>query len=262
MTTITSPQNVQIKAARQLVQRRHRHAQGRLLVEGLRLIKDAWRSGVAPHQVFYNLDVRPVSHEVDDLLCQMEQRGIPAFACSAAAFEALCETQTPQGIAAIVPLPQLALPDDASLILLLDAVRDPGNAGTLLRSAEAAGVDFVVFAPGSVDAFNDKVMRAGMGVHFRLPLRICDSWTEVQKVLPPRLILYVAEANASLSYDQIDWCEACGLIVGNEANGPGEEASQLAQPIRIPMAGATESLNAAMAGTIILFEAARQRRAK
>lgn len=260
-TAISSLQNTQIKAARKLMQRRYRHEEERLLIEGLRLVSDAWRSGIFPQQVFYNEEVRTTSVEIDALLAEMERKGLPTLACTAGVFASLCETVTPQGIAAIVPLPKRSLPTDTSLIMILDGVRDPGNAGTLLRSAEAAGVDFVIFGPGTVDAFNDKVMRAGMGVHFRLPIRICATWPEVNSLLPATFSLFLADAVANLAYDKVDWKQPAGLVVGGEANGAGDEMRRRAETIAIPMIGSTESLNAAMAGTIILFEAARQRRA-
>jgi TrmH family RNA methyltransferase len=143
---------------------------------------------------------------------------------------------------------------------VLDAVRDPGNAGTLLRSAAAAGVEVVVFGPQTVDPFNDKVLRAGMGAHFRVPLRVCPTWQQVRQVLGEAIVLYLAESDAALTYDQVDWRVPSALIVGGEADGAGAEAQAAATPIAIPMQSGVESLNAAVAGSIILFEAARQRR--
>jgi len=139
-------------------------------------------------------------------------------------------------------------------------VRDPGNAGTLLRSAEAAGVELVLCGPETVDPFNDKVVRAGMGAHFRLPLRICLDWPSVQSWLTSEQKLYVAQAGATIPYDQVAWLHPVALVVGGEASGASLAARSAAQPIAIPMQGNVESLNAAIAGAIILFEAARQRR--
>jgi TrmH family RNA methyltransferase len=118
----------------------------------------------------------------------------------------------------------------------------------------------VIFAPDTVDPFNDKVLRAGMGAHFRLPLRTCQRWNDVRPLLHADQQIYLAEATASRAYDQVDWRAPVALIVGGEAAGASQEAQALAQPIAIPMLGRAESLNAAVAGAIILFEAARQRR--
>jgi TrmH family RNA methyltransferase len=185
---------------------------------------------------------------------------VACLPCSLSVFATLVETITPQGIAAVVVQPQLPLPAQPTLILVLDQLRDPGNAGTLLRSGEAAGVDLVLFAPGTVDPFNDKVVRAAMGAHFRLPLRSCADWAAVQSLLPAAAPCYLAAAAAQLSYDRVDWRQPAVLIIGGEATGASPMAQTLAQPISIPMHGQVESLNAAMAGAVMLFEAARQRR--
>jgi TrmH family RNA methyltransferase len=157
-------------------------------------------------------------------------------------------------------MPQLPLPAAATLTLVLDGVGDPGNAGTLLRSAEAAGVELALFAPHTVDPFNEKVLRAAMGAHFRLPLRVCPTWDELQSLLSPHQRCYVAQAAAPTAYDQIDWRQPAALVIGSEAVGPSAEILAIATPVAIPMQGATESLNAGVAGAVILFEAARQRR--
>jgi len=104
------------------------------------------------------------------------------------------------------------------------------------------------------------VVRAAMGAHFRLPLRICADWTAINRLLPPGLQVYLAQANAERAYDAVDWRKATAIVVGGEASGASDAAHGLAQAIAIPMHGQVESLNAAMAGVVILFEAARQRR--
>lgn len=257
---ITSPSNPRIRDARQLSQKRRRVAEGRFLVEGVRLISDALASGVRPHEVFYAPEVVAGQTSAVDLLARLEAAQIACWACTPHVFRTLSETVTPQGIVAVAPLPVLPLPNHPTLTLLLDQVREPGNAGTLLRAAEAAGVEQVIFAPETVDPFNDKVVRAGMGVHFRLPLLVLAHWEELHRSIPPATPLYVAEVKAPLSYDRVDWRGPAVLVIGGEAAGAGQEVRALATPIAIPMQAAVESLNAAIAGAVILFEAARQRR--
>ncbi len=211
---ITSTGNNRIREAKKLQRRRHRHAEGRLLVEGLRLLQDAVGAGAQPDVVFYAADLIGDNDTIIGLIHRLEAVGVECVSCSPQVFLSLAETVTPQGIAAIVPLPQLPLPERSSLALILDRLRDPGNAGTLLRSAEAAGVDRVLFAPDTVDPFNDKVVRAGMGAHFRLALRVCNSWDEVASYLAPNQSLYLADAQVETVYDQVDWrgtdCVDCG----------------------------------------------------
>jgi TrmH family RNA methyltransferase len=227
----------------------------------VRLIEDAWRSGVKPHAVFYDPEIVAANPSAAALVELLEQEGCDCQPCAPPVFAALSETVTPQGMVALLPLPlHRPLPAQVTLALVLDAVRDPGNAGTLLRSAAAAGVEAVIFGPNTVDPFNDKVLRAGMGAHFRVPLRVCSTWQEVRRVLGDGLALYLAEAEAALAYDEVDWLVPSALVVGGEASGAGSEARAEATPIAIPMRGEVESLNAAVAGSVILFEAARRRR--
>ncbi|MEZ4714322.1 MAG: RNA methyltransferase [Caldilineaceae bacterium] len=257
---ITSPKNQRIKDAQKLSSKRHREQTQTLLIEGLRLVRDAVDSGVRPQTIFYAPDLLTSAPAANEFIAQLDSAGLECVSCSEAVFAALTNTVTPQGIAAIVPLCHLPLPHLPTFALLLDQVRDPGNAGTLLRSAEAAGVEQVLFAPDTVDPFNDKVVRAAMGAHFRLPLRVCRDWEQIQEMLPAGTHYYLAEANAALAYDQVDWRQPAALVVGGEAAGASAPALRLATPVAIPMLGHTESLNASVAGAVILFEAARQRR--
>jgi TrmH family RNA methyltransferase len=257
---ITSTSNSRIKEARKLQRRRARHVQGLLLLEGVRLVRDALQAGIRPVVAFYVPDVVEANPAAQALVTALAQQRVELLACSPAVFATLAETMTPQGIAVVAPLPVLALPAVLRFSLVLDGVRDPGNAGTLLRSAEAAGVDGVIFAPETVDPYNEKVVRAAMGAHFRLPLRVCGTWDEAIALLSSVQTIYLADAAARQSYDAVDWTRPAALIVGGEAAGASRAARVAAQPLAIPMAGGAESLNAAVAGAVILFEAARQQR--
>lgn len=254
MSDITSTSNHRIKLARKLQRKRHRDQTGLCVLEGRRLVEDAWRAGGAFDAIFVEED-----EAIPSFLVEARQRNVPVLTVTREVMAAISETLTPQGIAALVHIPTLTAPAEPELILVLDQVRDPGNVGTLLRSAAAAGVDLVLFGPETVDPYNDKVLRAGMGAHFRLPLRVCADWQEIRAVLGGRAI-FVADAGGQTSYDAVDWQQPSALIVGSEASGPGDEARGMATAIAIPMHSATESLNAAVAGSIILFEAARQQR--
>ncbi len=258
---ITSIHNNRVKAARKLAERKERYSAGLMLAEGVRLIGDAWQSGVRPVVLFYEplgVEANPAAAH---LLAALEAAGCESLPCTPQVFATLTDTVTPQGLVAVLPLPAAhPLPQPLDFALVLDGVRDPGNAGTLLRSAAAAGVQALFFGPGCVDPYNDKVLRAGMGAHFRLPVRVCGQWAQVEQALGPAPALYLAQADAALSYDAVDWRGPCALVVGGEAAGAGAAARAAATAIAIPMQSAVESLNAAVAGSVILFEAARQRR--
>jgi TrmH family RNA methyltransferase len=258
--TITSASNNRIKEARKLQRRRDRYARGEVLIEGVRLVRDAWQAGATLRQVFFTPELLEDQSATAELIEELAAAHVELVPCSAAVFATLSETMTPQGIVATVTMPRVALPTKRTLTLLLDQVRDPGNAGTLLRSAAAVGVDVVIFGPETVDPFNEKVMRAGMGAHFRLPIRTLDRWEDAGEWFENDYPFYLADAAGEVEYDAIDWSAEATLVVGGEASGASEWARQRAVAIVIPMEGATESLNAAVAGSVILFEAARQRR--
>lgn len=256
---ITSTSNPRIKEARKLHQKRQRDAVRRLLLEGVRLIDDAFQSGVYPAPLFFAPDLVAGNRAAEQLLSRLQAAQVECIPCTPQVIALLAETVTPQGLVAVVSWPTLSLPPNPTLTLLLDGVREPGNAGTLLRTAEAAGVEQVIFGPGTVDPFNDKVLRAAMGAHFRLPLIACTDWDSAIQLLPDHPI-YLADARATLDYDQVDWRRPAILVVGGEAAGASLPERVWTTPVAIPMCGRTESLNAAIAGAVILFEAARQRR--
>ncbi|MCI0474878.1 MAG: RNA methyltransferase, partial [Anaerolineales bacterium] len=141
-------------------------------------------------------------------------------------------------------------------VLILDAVRDPGNVGTILRSARAAGVDALFLAPGTADPFNDKVVRAAMGAHFAIPLRVA-SWQMLADATRHIARIFLADARGAIVYTRADWSRPVALIVGGEAEGASDDARKIATArVAIPMRGGAESLNAAMAATVLLFQAA------
>lgn len=259
MQEITSPSNPRIKLAHKLQRRRAREQSGLCLLEGLRLVEDALSAGATFDSVFVERHLAEQA-EQNPLLSALEKAGVPLLVVDEGLLAEISETVTPQGIVALAHLPAPVIPDNPWLVLVLDGVGDPGNAGTLLRSAAAAGVELVIFGPETVDAFSPKVLRAGMGAHFRIAIHGCATWSEAKVLLGGERSLYVADAQAEIPYDAVDWRQPVALVIGSEAHGPSRAARAAATPIAIPMQAATESLNAAVAGSVILFEAARQRR--
>lgn len=253
---IASLQNEKIKQTRALIgQRKTRERLGQFVIEGAHLLQEAERAGIQPALLFFG-EAALRTDEGRRLAARW-----PAIAetVSAKVLAAISDTVTPQGIVAVVPFPVLQ-PRRRDLLLVLDGVRDPGNAGTLLRSAEAAGADAVWLAPGCADLYSPKVVRAAMGAHFRLPARAAENWSEIAAAVAGLDVL-LADAAGDIDYDRYDWRRPAALIVGGEAAGAGAEGRALAtRRVRVPMQGGTESLNAAVAGSVLLFEAARQRR--
>ncbi|MBN1660626.1 MAG: RNA methyltransferase [Anaerolineae bacterium] len=253
---ITSVQNDRVKYVRSLARRRVRERERRFVVEGTRLIDEVTRAGIEPALLLYT-EAWGESDAGHDLLARPPSPSDGAWPVSDEVLAACAHTETPQGVLAVVPVPRI--PPRPGLLLVIDGVRDPGNLGTILRSAEAAGTGQVLLAPGTVDLYNPKVVRGAMGAHFRLPAEAAG-WDEIAVRAASRAV-WLADAAGDVAYDQVDWTAPSALIVGGEAEGAGGEAAALAGGrVYIPMAGGTESLNAAMAATVILFEAARQRR--
>jgi TrmH family RNA methyltransferase len=253
---ITSTQNERAKYVRSLSRRRVRQREGRFLVEGTRLVEEVARAGIRPALVFFT-ESWAQTPEGQRLLAQLPPAEEGAWPVSEAVLAACADTETPQGVLAVVPFVENA--PGPGLVLVVDGVRDPGNLGTLLRSAEAAGAGQVLLAPGTVDLYNPKVVRGAMGAHFRLAVAQLD-WPALTRRLGGHAV-WLAEAGGEVAYEAVDWTAPSALVVGGEATGAGAQAAALATGrVRIPMAGGTESLNAAMAATVILFEAARQRR--
>jgi len=188
-------------------------------------------------------------------------REFPCLAVTERVLESVSDTVTSQGVVAVLPAPQPeASRDLGPLLLVLDGVRDPGNLGTILRAAEASGVVRTVALVGCADAYSPKVVRAAMGAHFHLALLSDSSWGEVERLVAGRPT-WLAEMRGGVPYDEVDWRRDSALIVGGEAAGASFEAERIATgKVSIPMAGRAESLNAAMAASILVFEAARQRR--
>jgi TrmH family RNA methyltransferase len=256
---ITSADNPKVKLARSLLERRGREKQGLCLVEGVRLIQDVLKAGIHPAFVFFAPAARQLPGS-RDLLRVLEAERVPLASLAPALFETISDTVTSQGLIAVIPIPKVDIRADPVLILVLDNVRDPGNLGTILRSAAAAGVELVMLTHGSADPWSPKALRAGMGGQFRLAVEARTGWPEIAGRAAGRQV-WAADARAETVYDQVDWNRPAVLIVGGETEGLSAEAVSLTSGrLSIPMANRVESLNAAMAATVVLFEAARQRR--
>ncbi len=253
---ITSLSNSKIKLVRSLSRRRARYAAQQFIVEGVRLIEEACGAGIVPALVLYAERAEDDSR-AHALLKQVRTLTTQVCAVSDAMIKEISSTETPQGILAVLPFIELPLPAQPQFVLILDAVRDPGNVGTIMRSARAAGADEIIFAPGTAGPYNDKVVRAAMGAHFCVPLHMMHRWEEVESAVGGIPRIYLADARGETAYTRADWSRPVALIVGGEAEGASDAAKKIATArVNIPMRGGAESLNAAMAATVLLFQAA------
>jgi TrmH family RNA methyltransferase len=259
---ITSSQNPKIENIRSLLKRRReRYKQGSFVLEGVRLIEDALQSGNLPQTLFFSENV---SERGKQIIQVCREQGIEIDEINLKLMDSISDTQTSQGMLAIFPMVSQSAPPELHLALILDNVRDPGNLGTILRSAAAAGVQLVLLTPGTADVYSPKVLRAGMGAHFQLALQY-DDWPQIWTLLknerqPPISILLAVSHGGERIWD-VDLKKPLALVIGSEASGASEVAAKMADNLlSIPMPGVRESLNAAMAASIILFEIVRQRR--
>jgi TrmH family RNA methyltransferase len=253
---ITSVQNPSVKFVRRLqAEKRFRRREAAFVVEGTRWLQELVGQAHPLQFVFYTDDWRQqANHQA--ILQQLQPL---AQAVSEEVMAAMSDTETPPGVLSVGHIAPLPLPASPTFLLVLDSVTTPGNLGTMLRSAAAAGADGVLLTPGCVDAYNPKVLRGSMGAHLRLPVHEL-SWAEIEEVTKEMTVWLTAVSDAT-DYTTINWTEPSAIIIGNEARGVGTEAVRLANGrLTIPMHNDTESLNAATAAAVVLFEAARQRR--
>lgn len=256
---ITSTSNDRIKHARGVRDGREPHL---IFVEGERLVEECVRSGLRIRSCFHIPDA---GVRTQALLVILAESGVACFATQERVLAAMSDTVTPQGIIVVAERPVHGLDQvmrgEAPLLLGLDRVQDPGNFGTLIRTAEAAGVGGVIALPGCADAFAPKTLRSAMGSAFRLPIATALSAGEVLAACGERGIASVAAAGAGEAvYSQYDWRQPTLLWLGNEARGVDADLmAACAARLRIPLKAGVESLNVAAAGAAMLFEAARWR---
>ncbi|MGH9753428.1 MAG: TrmH family RNA methyltransferase [Blastocatellia bacterium] len=260
---ITSPSNERLKHARRV---RDGREPDLIFVEGERLIEECLQSGLKLTTCFHEPDPTPRARRI---IAEMASRDCPLYPAIRAALEAVSDTINTQGLIAIAERPESdfdralqARDGVAPLLVCLDLAQDPGNFGSVVRTAEAAGASGVVATKGSVDAFAPKTLRSSMGSAFRLPI---ITGVESEE-LPPRaraakLRMVATTAGGETLYSDYDWRGPTMVVFGNEARGVGRELLERCdERLRIPLRAPVESLNVAAAAAAILFEAARQRR--
>ncbi len=258
---IASPRNARIQAARKLRRRAGRDAARAFLLEGPSSIIEALERRAPIREIF----VSGGNEQTDTIVRRASDLDIEVLLTHERAFRAVSDTVAPQGAVAVVEMPVVSawdLPPEADLALVLAEVRDPGNAGTLVRSAAAAGAAAVFFGRGCVDPYGPKTVRSSAGAILRLRIVRDVHLDEGATALRSRgFSLVGAEAGARTTYDEIAYDRPVGFVLGNEGWGMTAEArSVLDEVVAIPMPGRTESLNVAVAGSVLLFEAVRQRR--
>ncbi len=263
-TVISSMSNAQVKNLTLLQKKaKEREDQGVYVIEGIKMFEEAreaklLKKAYVAESFYEEMQVEHPNY-FDDIEYEILTNHI---------FKEISETKTPQGIMGIVAMahyqPENILSHPDACLLLLEDIRDPGNLGTMIRTAEGAGVTGIILSDSSVDVYNPKVIRATMGSIYRVPFYQAKNFYElVAQVKTQGIEIYAAHLQG-IPYDTDGSFQSrCAFLIGNEAKGLSEQATELADTlIKIPMAGKVESLNAAVAAAILMYEAARQRRHK
>lgn len=259
---ISSESNGQIKELVKLQkQARFRKKRAVFVVEGLKMVQEAARYGKL-QKIYLSEDLYEEVEKKDlfDLLAVYDYEII-----SDTVFQKVSDTITPQGVLGLVSIPQYSMKEilqsQKPYYLLLDDIRDPGNLGTMIRTAEGAGMSAVILSHGSVDLFNPKVVRSTMGSIFRMPYCYVESLPEtIRQIRNQGCRVYATAMEGSVAYDEPDYTTGAAVVIGNEANGISDAVfHEMPINIRIPMEGHLESLNAAISAAVIMYEIHRQR---
>ena len=260
---ITSTTNKQVKYVSSLIKKpKARREEDLFVAEGLRICQEI------PEERIHTLYVsESFLKQKEGRILSERVRRVEVVADEV--FKALSDTQTPQGVLALVrqyhyTLEQAAGTKDGkpALLMILEHLQDPGNLGTIIRAGEGAGITGVVMSSDTADIYNPKVIRSTMGSVLRVPFVYAPDLKEAcEQMKKAGIRLYAAHLKGMHNYDQEDYTKATGFLIGNEAKGLTDEMAAIADTyIKIPMAGQVESLNAAVASSVLMFEAARQRR--
>jgi TrmH family RNA methyltransferase len=258
-TAISSRTNARVKQLRAVFAGQDRLSGGLVAIEGEHLVEEALRSGI---------EVRTLFHTERQKTPAGLDRSTEVVLLTADVFASAVETRSPQGISALITPPKFELTDmlnraSSPLILIAAGLQDPGNLGTLIRSADAFGATGVITTPGTVSAWNQKALRSSVGSVFRMPVVTATAAeiAEIRQKYGIRLLAAVGTAEEGvLAAPDAALRQPTGFLIGNEGAGLAEEWIRLAtQRVTIPCPGPVESLNAAVAGSLLLYEASRQR---
>lgn len=262
---ISSENNAIIKYIKSLRLKKQRTKNLQFIVEGVRIVDECLRHDVDIEYIVYSKDLHRVRNGTD-LLNRISEKDYTIYEVSDKLFNKLAATESPQGIMAVVnmkniTLEDLELRDDKKLFfVILDRIQDPGNMGTIIRTSEGAEVDALIVTKGSVDPYNDKVLRATMGAVFYLPIIQCEDDTWIKYLKEKNVKLIAADLDTDKIYVDINYNENIGIVIGNEANGIDKRIlSVVDEKVMIPILGKVESLNAAIAAGILIYKAVEDR---
>lgn len=260
---ITSHDNKGVKEVAHLIKKaKTRKEKGLFVIEGSKMFMETPDGHIEKVYVAQDFPGRMTR------ACQEKLKRLAALVetVSDDVFCKMSDTQTPQGILCVVRQYWYSMESltetEKPLLVLLEDIRDPGNLGTIFRAGEGAGVTGIIMSANTVDVYNPKTIRSTMGSIYRVPFVVTpDMNRTIERLQAKKIAVYAADLQGAVDYNNCNFTEGCAFLIGNEANGLCEESAGKADAaVKIPMAGKVESLNAAVAASVLLFEAARQRR--
>lgn len=254
---IESKDNNLFKNTKKLKERKNRNKSSQYIIEGFRLVQEAFKANV---DVDYLIVTKDGSEKIDEYLENHITENMKIYEISDNLFKELISTENPQGILAVINMNMLQMQANGSFYVLCDKLQDPGNLGTIIRTAHAAGVQGIILTKGTVDIYNEKTIRSTMGSIFYIPIHYDDDNLSLVKSLKDEgFNLVVTSLDTNKDFFQEDLLGKVILTVGNEGNGVSEEVFALADTkVKIPMPGNAESLNVAIATSVIMYEKVRQ----
>lgn len=261
---ITSPTNARLRRLVSLRRRRVRDLEGITLVEGYAELLLALNAGVSPRALYWCPELLPKAHLEHGFIERVRATGSEIVQLSRSAFEKVAYREGPDGVLAVVDTPQRRLADvkaTGGLVLVCEGVEKPGNLGAMVRTADAAGVDAMVATDPVTDWGNPNVVRSSKGTVFSVPVASSDTAAMLEWVAEHALILVATTPDTDVDYADLDYTGPVAIAVGAEKTGlSGQVLDAAAHRVRIPMAGAADSLNVSTSAAVVLYEAVRQRR--
>lgn len=262
---LKSPDNKKIKELQQLTKKKNRYAQEAYMIEGIRFVESALEKEVVLKDVFFSSDLRENARGTQ-LIEAVMKRDIRYHEVSSKLFNSISDTVNSQGILAIAPMPKNTTESDENLVfsnlsIVLDRVQDPGNLGTIIRTADAAGIKDIVLVKGTTDPYSTKVLRSTMGSIFDVKLHFMETEEVIEVMKTQGIRLTVTSLEATNFHYELSVADPLALVIGNEGNGVSDAFSEAADElIKIPMYGGAESLNASVAAGIVMYDCAIRQR--
>ncbi|OAA92545.1 TrmH family RNA methyltransferase [Clostridium coskatii] len=257
MDIIKSKDNAHIKEVKKLKEKKYRVQEGKFLIEGFRFVREALYSNFKISSIFLSSDFADKWEKL--LLKENFECDFPVYFMEKGVFKAMVNTENPQGIAAVVENRELKAPNKEGFYILADKIQDPGNMGTIIRSAHASGALGVIITKGTVDIYNEKTLRSTMGSIFHVPVIYDEDLKKVELLRKSGFKLIGSSLDTDINFYSANLKGKVIIAVGNEGNGLSKTIQDISDiKVKIPMPGGAESLNVSAAASIMMFEAVRQ----